>query len=213
MGKAKISAQEFYNSLVSSYLQEEQKSPHSQVGQLDYYKDLSIELAIDNAVFGRYVVNDFQFFSTHYKYFPQHVGKQENAREELLNIQSSLQKARDFMEVYDLVRAAVQPVAPGKLGLLFFYDTALRIAASSKFFPTKVFLQAGAFDGAEAAGLNLQEWSRERPYLDPSVFYKLSDGLRDLAPMDIETLFCIRKGQIAKFMNFKKSTRRQLENQ
>jgi hypothetical protein len=206
MATAQTTVDQFYHRLIDWYLQEERTNSHSQIGQLFFYKGLSIRQAIDNAVFGRYTVGDLQYFSTHYKYFPQHVGAQEKAREKLLKIQSALLKAKDFMELYSAVRTATQSVAPGKLSLLFFYDTTLRIGASEavRLEPDKVFLQRGALWGAQATGISLADRTDERPYINVQVFYQLSNRFRDLKAMDIETLLCVKEREIARFMNFER---------
>jgi len=205
MVTAQMTVDQFYHRLIDWYLQEERTNPHSQIGQLAFYRILSLQQAIDNAVFGRYTVGDLQYFSTHYKYFPQHVGAQEKARDRLLKIEPALLGAKDFMELYGLVRTATQSVAPGKLSLLFFYDTALRIGASASVGhePDNVFLQRGALTGARATGISLAERTDEKPYIKAHVFYQLSNRFRDLKPMDIETLLCVKTGEIAAFHNLK----------
>jgi hypothetical protein len=97
--------------------------------------------------------------------------------------------------------------------LLFFYDTTLRIGASAEVghFPDKVFLQQGAYYGAEATGISLTSWTYEKPYQNPQVFYALSGRFRDLQPMDIETLLCIKETDIANFMNFSRPREEQHE--
>jgi hypothetical protein len=210
MPTAPLTVHQFYSSLIDTYLNKERPNPKSQIGQLDFYKDLPIRDAIDNAVFGRYVVDDLQYFNTHFKYFPQHGGAQEEARDRLFKVNSKLLKAKNFMELYRTVRAATESVAPGKLALLFFYDTALRIGASKEvnLLPEEVFLQQGAYKGAKATGITLTGWSRDTPYSNIQPFFAICPRFRKLEAMDIETFLCVYKPEIAEYMDLKPPKKR-----
>lgn len=197
-----MSIQEFYNTLIEQYIKAEKLSLHSQVGQLAYYSNLTIEEAIDDAVFGRYIVENYQYFSNHYKYFPETEGAQVKARELLLLNISTLKKCIDFLSLYNEVRRITQDIA--NLGLLFYYDTTLRIGASKVFnlTPSHIFLQRGSLAGAKASGIVLESigYSNEKPYINKIHLDSFSSNFKTLEAKDIESLLCVYNKDIEKFM-------------
>lgn len=144
--------QQFYTEIVDKYFLSERNSPHSQVGQLSYYAKLCLDDAIEDGVFGRYIFEKHQYFSYHYRFFPQDEGSQVAARELLLKVVDRISAATTFLDLYKVVRHATQDVSDG-LGLLFYYDTSLRIGASKdiQLSPEHVFLQRGSEEGSKAS--------------------------------------------------------------
>lgn len=197
-----MNLEQFYDGLIEQYLQHEKNNPHSQVGQLEYYKTLDLKQAIDDAVFGRYIVDDYQYFSYHYKHFFEEENAQVDARKCLLNNMKSLKDAKDFMEIYNEVRRLTRDVRPGKLGLLFFYDTALRIGASEdiNLSPEEVFLQRGSEKGALNTGISFNERNYDKPFVKKYKFEQLTSKFKDLDAQDIETLLCIYHREIDAYM-------------
>jgi hypothetical protein len=75
------------------------------------------------------------------------------------------------------------------LGELYYYDTALRIGASLRLMPRRVYLHRGTRDGAHALGLACKADS-----LDPR---DLPKALAVLEPREIEDFLCIYKDQLS----------------
>lgn len=190
----------FYDGIIDRYYADEQSSAHSQVGQLKYYNTLSVEEAIEDAVFGRYLVNEQQFFSYHYRFFFEIEGAQYSAREKLLANVSRIKDSIDFLELYIEVRRVTQDIE--RLGLLFYYDTALRIAASKEInlSPKHIFLQRGSLLGAQASGISLESYSDKKPYIGRVLFNSLSSKFKSMEPKDIESLLCVFHKEIKEKM-------------
>jgi len=100
---------------------------------------------------------------------------------------ASLEQCQNFEAVHDQVKALTRRVQ--NLGPLYEYDTALRIAAKLGCRPRKVFLHAGARQGARVLGLadGKSFWPGDIPdALAP---------LRELEPYEIEDVLCIYKAK------------------
>lgn len=192
---------QFYDHLIEKYFNSEEPSAHSQVGQLSYYKDLSLKDAIEDAVFGRYLIEGHQYFSYHYKNFPQAERAQEKARENLLANIAQIKKSKDFLQLYHQVRRITQDISD-KLGRLFYYDTALRLGACKdlNLSPLHVFLQRGSLLGAEASGVDLTGNTFDNPYVNRNRFVPLSSKFETAESKDIEALLCVYHKEIEKFM-------------
>lgn len=106
---------------------------------------------------------------------------------------SSFETANSFDEVHEITKRAILDLP--RIGPLMVYDTALRIGANLGFEPKKVYLHAGAKQGAkiffkvflkEELPINIQSIEKER-FL----------GLDELSPDDVENFLCIMKGSFS----------------
>ena len=84
------------------------------------------------------------------------------------------------------LRDAVECI-PG-LGVLYVYETAVRIGAWLDLAPTSVYIHAGVRDGARALGLD-----PSRPQIPRNEF---PEEIRVIPADDIENLVCIYKSQL-----------------
>ncbi len=70
----------------------------------------------------------------------------------LLAVEEQLGRTRSFDGLFEVVSKQLQDVAG--IGELYRYDTAFRIGAYLRLFPTRVYLHAGTRGGARALGLD-----------------------------------------------------------
>jgi hypothetical protein len=112
----------------------------------------------------------------------------EQARETLLANVKDIEKSKSFNEIYTLVDTLLEPI--DGIGELYVYDTSLRIGAKMNLLPTKVYLHAGARDGARALGFDGKAMS-----LDIS---DLPVEFQQLEPHEIEDVLCIFKTDLKK---------------
>lgn len=98
----------------------------------------------------------------------------------------AIKRARDFDELFRIIRAVVKPIQG--VGELYVYDTSFRIGAKLNLFPTKVYLHAGTRRGARALGLD-----HSRATLKVSALPK---ELRTLEPYELEDILCIFKDEL-----------------
>ena len=194
--------QEFYDELINEYLINEKNNFHSQVGQLIHYNKLTVEEAIEDAVFGRYIVDDHQYFSYHYRFFSQIAGVQVEARERLLQNLTKIKRSKNFLDLYNRVRQITQDIDNG-LGRLFYYDTALRIGACKELelYPEHIFLQRGSLKGAEAMQVDLSTYHYDKPYIAKKIFDQFSRKFKTLEAKHLETFLCVYHDRIKKIMN------------
>jgi hypothetical protein len=99
---------------------------------------------------------------------------------------NAIKQARDFDELFRIIRAAVKPI-PG-IGELYVYDTAFRIGAKLNLFPKKVYLHAGTRRGVRALGLDHSA--------DTIKVSALPKELRTLEPHELEDILCIFKDEL-----------------
>lgn len=114
----------------------------------------------------------------------------ENAKQ-ILTTRSNIEKlkvCKSFEAIIGLVFKNCSHISG--IGALYIYDTSLRIGAFSKKLPKHVHLQAGAFSGARALGLDVKNCS-----LPVTDFPK---ALQQMASHEIEDFICIFKDQLAK---------------
>ena len=100
---------------------------------------------------------------------------------------SSLAKSQTFDELFDQVETILNAVP--KAGDLYRYDTSLRMGAYLGLYPTRVFLQTGAYDGAREVSRGFTE--RSVP------LSRFPEPFHSLAPFEVENLLCIYKGKLA----------------
>lgn len=101
-------------------------------------------------------------------------------------IRASLQSASTFDDLFALIDGALGSI-PGS-GDLYAYDTALRIGAYMRLYPTRVFLQTGALDGARKISTSYK--SRSVPLA------KFPEPYHSLAPFEMENLLCVAKSAL-----------------
>jgi hypothetical protein len=104
----------------------------------------------------------------------------------LLNESGDIEQARDFDDLFRIIKAAVVPIAG--IGELYVYDTSLRIGAKLNLFPTIVYLHTGTRIGAQALGLNDSAGTLKVSAL-PREF-------RTLQPHELEDVLCIFKDEL-----------------
>lgn len=99
---------------------------------------------------------------------------------------STLSRSQTFDELMSKVEQILSAVP--KAGDLYRYDTSLRIGSYLGLYPTRVFLQTGAYDGARKISKSFRE--RSVPLAQfPEPFHAL-------APFELENLLCIYKGSL-----------------
>lgn len=105
----------------------------------------------------------------------------------LLAIEQQLARAQSFDDVFESVTRQLQGVA--WIGELFRYDTAFRIGAYLRLFPTRVYLHAGTRLGARALGLDYKKAALEMS--------EVPAALRHRRPHEIEDILCIYKDRFS----------------
>lgn len=146
---------------------------------LDHYATLdSLTTAIDKAGLGK---DDRGKRHPHQRRLTQHVLAEFTAQ--LLAREDELKKARKFSELHRIIHRIGTPI--GGIGPLMVYDTALRIGANRRIYPSSIHLHAGARKGAKALGLATTE-----NILSRKAFPKPLAGLK---PHEIEDCLCIFK--------------------
>ena len=106
----------------------------------------------------------------------------------LLEAEPQIAGCSNFDELFSTVVSALRDIEG--LGELYYYDTALRLGFYRGITPTKVYLHAGARDGARALGLD-----HRAGFVDMGSVPK---QLRHLKPHEIEDFFCIYKDKVIK---------------
>lgn len=163
----------------------------------NYYKDLSFQDAVRNAA--RAVIpSSIRSCTTSKTAFAGHqrrVGKMKckEGADKLLTdpYLQELKQANSFEDIFRVTEKVRQ--ATYRLGNLWSYDTAQRIALHKGWHPTEVFLQSGAYDGAKVL--------KEEGYIDNSSIRSqrsvskdvFPDFLNHLDPYLIENILCVGK--------------------
>jgi len=101
-------------------------------------------------------------------------------------ISNELQTAANFEDLFSLIDTELNKVSYA--GDLYSYDTALRVGAFLKLFPTQVFLQQGSMVGARKISTTYRERS-----VPLSQFPK---SYHRLAPFEMENLLCCYKNNL-----------------
>jgi hypothetical protein len=105
------------------------------------------------------------------------------ARSILRNAAKELRRCDSFDQLHNLIKEHLNGIR-GLRGL-YYYDTALRIGASLRLMPKRVYLHRGTRKGTSALGL---DWRADS--LDPRALPK---ELAVLEPHEIEDFLCIYK--------------------
>jgi len=108
------------------------------------------------------------------------------ARSVLLEAAKELRGCDSFDQLHNLIREHLDGIRA--LAELYYYDTALRIGASLRLMPKRVYLHRGTRVGARNLGL---DWRADS--LDPRA---LSKALAVLEPHEVEDFLCIYKDQL-----------------
>ena len=92
---------------------------------------------------------------------------------------------------YECLLQIIEAVTDGisGLGVLYSYDTALRLGANRNMLPAKVYLHAGTAKGAKRLGVTVAG----HRYLDPA---ELPAELHQLEPYEMEDFLCIYKDKL-----------------
>jgi hypothetical protein len=104
----------------------------------------------------------------------------------LVDEAEEIERARDFDELFKIVRTAVKPIQG--IGELYIYDTSFRIGANLNLFPTKVYLHAGTRRGVRALGLDHRAHTLK--------VSALPKQLHCLDPHELEDILCIFKDEL-----------------
>ena len=176
---------------------------------LDFYRNLgSLKEAIEygcSAKFKiRYQDEEYELKHTHQEEFVDEKGKKRGVNNSILNNMKSkllfkekeLQSASSFEEVYNIIKS----VKVAYFGELSIYDAAVRISSYLGIVPDKVYLHAGARDGAK----HLE--SKGLLPIDASIGRTISiqnfpDSLQKLDVLQIENLLCAFKIDLKKLIN------------
>lgn len=163
----------------------------------EYYKSLSFKEAVRNAA-QAIVPSNIKSCTKGKTSFAGHqrrVGKQKckEGAEMLLThpYWIELEKAKSFEEIFNVTEKVKHKIY--RLGDLWSYDTAQRIALHKGWYPKEVYLQSGAFDGAKILA--------ELRYMDGMILKgkrsvsnkSLPNFLSKLDPYLIENILCIGK--------------------
>ena len=108
------------------------------------------------------------------------------AKVALLQAKQQIAACTNFDELFNAVGSALRGIE--WLGELYYYDTALRLGFYRGITPTKVYLHAGARDGARALGLD-----HKAAFI---AIGSVPKQLRHLKPYEIEDFFCIYKDKV-----------------
>jgi hypothetical protein len=103
--------------------------------------------------------------------------------------QAEIAACRSFEELYDLVWKIAEPMYGA--GRLLAYDTALRLGANIGKRPGRVYLHAGAKEGAIKLG-----YPRHSTHIEVA---NLPPELRTVLPEEVEDILCIYKDKLGKF--------------
>ena len=111
----------------------------------------------------------------------------EHATAALLAIERRLARATTFDALFTVISEQLLGVVG--IGELYHYDTAFRIGAYLRLFPTSVYLHAGTRKGARALGLE-----HNRDALEMS---EVPVALRHREPHEVEDILCIYKDRFS----------------
>lgn len=104
----------------------------------------------------------------------------------LIQSAKSIEKSKNFEELHNLVQRLIE--LP-RIGPLTIYDISERLGWYLNISPENVYLHAGVIAGVKAIGLTPNSQT-----LPKSAF---PASFQELAPMDIETLLCVYKMDLA----------------
>ncbi|NVK04467.1 MAG: hypothetical protein HWD92_06570 [Flavobacteriia bacterium] len=162
-----------------------------------YYQNLSFREAVDNAARGRIPLNssNCSFAATGFDGHQHRIGhdKCREGAEALLETEifQRLERAQSFEDIMDITNEVAGRIE--RLGPLWSYDTALRIALHRDWHPRNVYLQTGARGGANILrdqGLISPMELRGRRHVSRSAFPTF---LQQYEPYMIEHLLCVAK--------------------
>ena len=122
----------------------------------------------------------------------------KNVDKKFTNLKSSDWKGCDFDSLYDSVKKRIENVVG--IGPLMVYDTTLRFAAFYGVKPKKVYLHAGAWEGAKylvEAGLMARPKSRVVPLSE------FPEELQKLSAKNVEIFLCVKKDELKKLKKIK----------
>lgn len=122
----------------------------------------------------------------------------EGVGREFAKVKSSDWKGKDFDSLYNFVKDCIEKVVG--IGPLMVYDTTLRFAAFYGVKPKKVYLHAGAWEGAKylvEAGLMARPKSRVVPLSE------FPEELQKLSAKNVEIFLCVKKDELKKLKKIK----------
>lgn len=145
-----------------------------------FQKQPSLRAAINTAA--RAVDARGRRFSHQYRIRRVAIGEATAA---LLAIEKQLARAKSFDALFEIVSKQLQDIAG--IGALYRYDTAFRIGAYRRIFPSRVYLHAGTRAGARALGLDYRK--------DALEMGEIPAALRARKPHEVEDILCIYKNR------------------
>jgi hypothetical protein len=162
-----------------------------------YYKSLNFQDAVKNAA-QAIIPAGIKSCSTNKTAFAGHqrrVGKEKckEGAEKLLTdpYWRELERAKSFEDIFRVTEKVKQTTY--RLGDLWSYDTAQRIALHKGWFPKEVYLQSGAYEGAKVLrdkGYMTSSSLRGKRSVSKELF---PDFLKKLKPYLIENILCVAK--------------------
>lgn len=114
---------------------------------------------------------------------------EEDCYHRWLDIIDAEHERLNSIKTFDELYKEVEKLKINGIGDLTIYDTATMIGCPSKVYPDKVYLHAGAAEGAKALGV-------KGSVVDKSVFVAIFPAFTRLEPMQIEDMLCIYKSHL-----------------
>ena len=152
---------------------------------LNYYRDLSLEKAIERAALARGPEGKKH---RHQWRIPDKT-LEKVAKNILVNdARDKMNSCHSFEDLISLVEEKAREVKG--FGVLAIYDTSLRIGAKKGIYPSKVYIHAGTKEGCKALGLDHK--AKALPV------HAFSEPVKTLHPYEIENFLCIYKNRIQK---------------
>lgn len=107
----------------------------------------------------------------------------------LLQFANEIKEFKDFESLHEFIVNKTKEIK--KFGELCSYDTALRISFNLNILPTKVYLHAGAKEGAK----NLK-WEIKTKIIETCEIPEIHNMLNILEPYEIENFLCIYEEEL-----------------
>jgi hypothetical protein len=171
--------------------------------EIQHYRNLgTLEEAINDACFGRYIDGNKVYFSDHYMHAfavtpkPKqwNIGDLYKARDVLFNNIANIRSCADFATLYQLAGTTIRPLQG--IGDLLQYDIMLRIGAYLNKMPQRVYAQRGALYGAgglfnhQYPQTGKQIFDYQRKFIQPFPDFK------KLAPYEAENFLCVYEHEL-----------------
>ena len=175
----RLSEQGNLQALISDFLVKRTETPRDDVRC--YREATDLKSAISAAAHAKR--NDGSRHSHQWRIKPETIAQTEPA---FLAAEPRIAAARSFNELHEIIASVCRKV--NGAGVLYIYDTALRIGHFQRLAPDKVFLHAGTREGAEQLGLG-----KNKAVLRMA---ELPAPLRRLSATEVEDFLCLYKEEL-----------------